>query len=171
MSRWAVAAAALALLLASGAAAAGLTIADAPYTTKWPAVELSGSVGVLSFFELQPQNLNGKTVVPCQDAVDKAKELNMKSIQFAFTGYWRGAKPTEPSGWCLKNGYLRCEDVTAESIATLQAGMQSCVAYAVEAGFTSVAILPKIGYNEFYYWPNDLWFNPLQVGGAVMTDR
>ena len=77
MSRWAVAAAALALLLASGAAAAGLTIADAPYTTKWPAVELSASVVAMSFFELQPQNLNGKTVVPCQDAVDKAKELNM----------------------------------------------------------------------------------------------
>lgn len=146
---------------AADAVASLVTISDAKYETKWGPTELSSSIVMISFFDLSEQNLDGKAAVPCKDGVDRAKKLNMKSIEFQFSAYWTGPKPEKPSGWCYKNGYLRCEAVTAASIKTLQDGMASCAQYAVDSGFKAVVLIPKIDYNEFYYWRNDLWFNPL----------
>ncbi len=90
----------MAYVTASIAPSNTLIISDAKYETKWSPVELSTSVVMLSFFDLTEQSLNGKAVVPCKDGVDRAKKLNMQSIEFQFTAYWTGPKPEKPASWC-----------------------------------------------------------------------
>ncbi len=113
-------------------------------------------------FEITPTDWKGKpNTLLCYDQVDKAKATNAKKIQFIPTVHWKGTD-TRVDSYCYRNQYFTCQDVTPVLISQFKDGMQKCIQYAVDQGFTTISMLPHLDNDATYYWRNKAWFDPLE---------
>jgi hypothetical protein len=170
-------AAAQARSLAEEAAAS----APAAKNTSWAGVELSSSAVWISMYEVTPMDLPQGKALPerlqagskyymCYDQIDNARSTNAKSIQFVPTIHWKGTD-TRVDSYCYRAEYMKCIDVTDPMIAEFKDGMQKCIQYAVDQGFTTIAMLPHLDNDATYYWRNKAWFDPMvKVKGEAYHD-
>jgi hypothetical protein len=58
------------------------------------------------------------------------------------------------NSYCYRDNSYKCNDVNPGMIANFKAGMESCIQYAVDQGFTTVSMLPHLDNDATYTWRN-----------------
>lgn len=129
--------------------------------------ELSQSFIIAALQDVEPSNIHGVYQTPCQFAINRARAINSKHFSLVVTAHWSGDAKTVKS-YSLKdvsNQWPGGVGYPTPSISLLQrwkTGLQQCLRYAVQAGFTGIHVLNHIDNQEGLAWRNFVDFDPLK---------
>jgi hypothetical protein len=129
MGRISLTAALLALLCLAAAVSGQATIPRRP-------VEFSPSVSIFFLEDMVPF-ADDPSTNQCIEMVKRASSFNSRCLNLMITWYFKDIDQDEkPDQYCFRQRqHAFCTPITADVLATYEAGLSACVQFAVDLGF------------------------------------